>query len=108
MANLTSNSYLNDPSNPLYFHPSEQSSSVIVNMMLTGTNNYIVWSRSMLMALATKNKVGFIDGTISAPPEEDPLFDTWKRCNMIVLTWIQNSVESSIANSILWLDKAYD
>ncbi|XP_061351896.1 uncharacterized protein LOC133296864 [Gastrolobium bilobum] len=60
------------------------------------------------MALLTKNKLGFVDGSLARPLENDPTFPVWQRCNMIVLSWIHRSISSSIAQSILWIDRASD
>ncbi|PKI50615.1 hypothetical protein CRG98_029002 [Punica granatum] len=43
----------------------------LINYKLNGSN-YLTWSRAMLTALTTKNKVGLIDGTVPRPPEGDP------------------------------------
>ncbi|XP_061358763.1 uncharacterized protein LOC133302960 [Gastrolobium bilobum] len=60
------------------------------------------------MALLSKNKLGFVDGSIQPPPIEDHSFSAWQRCNTIVLAWIHRSINDSIAKSILWIDKAQD
>ncbi|XP_061353304.1 uncharacterized protein LOC133298081, partial [Gastrolobium bilobum] len=58
------------------------------------------------MALLSKNKLGFIDGTIVKPANIDPTFHAWERCNTIVLSWIHRSINNSIAKSILWINQA--
>ncbi|KAJ0034274.1 hypothetical protein Pint_25490 [Pistacia integerrima] len=60
------------------------------------------------MALLSKNKLKFVDGTIEAPSSTDSLFSVWERCNTMVLSWLTHSLSPSITNSILWIDKAYD
>ncbi|MFS7950713.1 putative retrotransposon Copia-like protein [Helianthus anomalus] len=45
-----------DASDPLYLHASDSSSLTIVNIKLKGTENYIVWSNAMKLALLAKNK----------------------------------------------------
>lgn len=50
-----------DPSvNPFYLHPGENPGSVLVTPLSDG-RNYHDWSKDMLMALKTKNKVGFVN-----------------------------------------------
>jgi hypothetical protein len=55
-----------DPNNHLYLHHSDHPSIVLASQSLNG-ENYQTWSRAIIMALSAKNKLGFIDGTISQP-----------------------------------------
>ncbi|XP_054797486.1 uncharacterized protein LOC129302589 [Prosopis cineraria] len=64
------------PSNqtsPYYIHPNENPSLVLVSPLLDGSN-YHCWARAMRMALLSKNKLKFIDGSISPLASTDPLF----------------------------------
>lgn len=61
----------------------------------------------MVTALKTKNKVGFVDGSLLMPGCDDPLFSTWERCNTLVLTWIHSSLSTQIGKNILWFDNAH-
>ena len=36
--------------------------------------------RALLMALTAKNKISFVDGSISHPSPDDQLFGAWNRC----------------------------
>lgn len=51
------------PSSPFHIHPSESRTSIIVTPPLTG-NNYQSWSRSIRMALISKNKMGRLELTL--------------------------------------------
>ena len=53
-------------------HHSDSPSTVLVTPLLTG-DNYGSWSRAITIALRAKNKLGFVDGCISAPTEEEDL-----------------------------------
>ncbi|VVA31420.1 PREDICTED: LOW QUALITY PROTEIN [Prunus dulcis] len=57
-------------SNPYYVHPSYHPGHVLVSEKLDGAN-YSSWSKSMLHALRAKNKIGFIDGSIKPPSEDE-------------------------------------
>ena len=94
-----------NPSSPFYIHPSESPSTVIVSPVLTGSN-YHSWSRSFKMALVSKNKMGFLNGSIIAPAATDPLHPAWERCNTLIMSWLLNSVSQSIAQSVIYLDHA--
>jgi hypothetical protein len=95
------------PGNVYYVHSSDGPSSVSISPKLTHSN-YHSWRRSMRRALGAKNKYDFVDGTIPVPDSFDPSFKAWTRCNMLIHSWIMNSVEDSIAQSIVYLDNAID
>jgi len=59
------------------------------------------------MSLISKNKIGFIDGTIEAPNSTSALFPAWQRANMLVVSWILKAVSQSIAQSIICMDNAF-
>lgn len=90
---------------PYFMHPSDNPGIAIVSPPLTNLN-YHSWSRSIVVALRSKNKIGFLDGTLLRPDESNPLTLAWDRCNTMVMAWITNSVEPDIAQSILWMDTA--
>ena len=96
-----------DASSPYYLHPNENPSLILVSPPLTGSN-YHHWARAMMMALMSKNKFQFVDGSISVPDKKDLLFPAWQRCNNMVLTWINRSLSPSIAQSVIWINKAVD
>lgn len=96
-----------NPSSPFHIHPSESPISVIVTPALNG-NNYQSWFKSIRMALITKNKMGFLNGSISIPENTSPLFPHWERCNNLLTSWLLNSVSPSIAQSIVFFDNATD
>ncbi|XP_019457645.1 PREDICTED: uncharacterized protein LOC109358034 [Lupinus angustifolius] len=91
--------------NPFFLHSSENSSLILVTPSLDGTN-YHFWSRAFKLALESKNKLMFIDGTLPQPKSEDPSYRPWRRRNTMVLSWIQHSIKESIGKSILWMDSA--
>ncbi|XP_061374820.1 uncharacterized protein LOC133317044 [Gastrolobium bilobum] len=62
----------------------------------------------MRMALLSKNKLGFVNGTIKKPDDDSPLFGSWERCNTMIISWLNRSISESIAQSVLWMDKADD
>lgn len=56
----------------------------------------------MKIALSAKNKLGLIDGTISTPNQMDETFRNWERTNDMVMSWLLNSLEKEIADSLLY------
>ncbi|KAK2375797.1 putative mitochondrial protein [Trifolium repens] len=97
-----------DPTSPFYVHSSDGPSSVKVTPLLT-SSNYHSWARSMRRALGAKLKFEFLDGSIPAPIDAfDPSYRSWNRCNMLIHSWIMNSVDPSIAQSIVFMENASD
>lgn len=97
---------LEDPSSPYYLHPSEGPGLQLVSHPLT-SDNYPSWSRSIIIALTIKNKIGFIDGSLPSPPATSPiLLNAWIRNSTMVFSWILNSVSKSIQSSVLYFSSA--
>ncbi|WVZ10350.1 hypothetical protein V8G54_014880 [Vigna mungo] len=99
--------HLMNPTNPLYLHPGENLALVLVTPLLT-ENNFHQWERDMVIALETKNKERFIDGTLSCPPSTDPLHEAWRRSNRMVMSWLTRSMTPSIKQSVMWMDTISD
>jgi hypothetical protein len=57
----------------------------------------------MLVSLSAKNKIGFVDGLIYKPPEDDDLFLAWTWSNDMVVSWILHAVSSDIKSSIIYV-----
>ncbi|MCH92897.1 retrovirus-related pol polyprotein from transposon TNT 1-94, partial [Trifolium medium] len=100
-----STDFTTNSANPYYLHPNESPALVLVSPPLD-SKNYHTWSRSMHVALISKNKERFIDSTLLKPTVSDPLYAPWIRCNTMVLAWLQRSISDSIAKSVLWIDNA--
>ncbi|XP_061371030.1 uncharacterized protein LOC133313653 [Gastrolobium bilobum] len=94
-------------SKPYYLHPNESSSLVLISPSMNG-KNFHTWQRSMRMALLSKNKLGFVNGTIKKPDDDSPLFGSWEKCNTMIISWLNRSISESIAQSVLWMEKADD
>ena len=96
-----------DPASLFYLHSNETLGVLISSPILNG-KNYHVWSRTMMWALNAKNKFLFIHGSILKPDREDPIFFSWDRCNMFVLSWIMHSLSDAIKESVMWRNVALD
>ncbi|KAA8517935.1 hypothetical protein F0562_015409 [Nyssa sinensis] len=74
-----------DPSHHLLLSSSDNPGVVLVSQPLTETN-YTTWSQSMFIALDTKNKFGFIDGTIPKLSKSSPTeYRQWSCYNNMLL-----------------------
>ncbi|XP_019178311.1 PREDICTED: uncharacterized protein LOC109173526 [Ipomoea nil] len=100
------NSSLEEMANPLFLSSTDNPSTVLVNPPLIGSSNYAAWCISMRIALEVKNKWSFIEGSVPMPNRESIEHGAWRRCNLIICSWIFRSVHPSIAASIMHLDQA--
>ncbi|RVX07404.1 hypothetical protein CK203_022496 [Vitis vinifera] len=89
-----------DSSDPYHFDPPIFRYHVVVKIL--NGENYGTWSHSMTIALSSKNKIRFIDGSITRPPRTDAKFSYWKRCNGMVISWILNTTALNLANSVIY------
>ncbi|XP_042969209.1 uncharacterized protein LOC122301926 [Carya illinoinensis] len=97
----------NMESSPYHLQNSDSPGAILVSNVLTG-ENYHTWSRSMIMALKAKNKIGFVNGSIVRPASTDTSSDLWERCNNMVSSWIISSVSREIGASIICAQTAKD
>nr|GEW25279.1 ribonuclease H-like domain-containing protein [Tanacetum cinerariifolium] len=99
-----------DLGNPLHLHNSDSSANTIISVKLTGTENYRVWVAAMKLAINTRNKTRFNDGSCvrSAYANCPALSNQWEMCNSIVLSWLLNSVFEDLFLSQIFFDNAYE
>ncbi|KAA8531041.1 hypothetical protein F0562_005750 [Nyssa sinensis] len=103
----TSQSF-DDPGHYLYLSTSDHPGVTLVSQPLTETT-YNTWHQSMLIALSTKNKLGFIDGTISKPSDSSAAeLLQWTCCNNMVKAWLLNSISKEISASVIYCNTARD
>ncbi|KAL2934853.1 Retrovirus-related Pol polyprotein from transposon RE1, partial [Bienertia sinuspersici] len=96
---------LNDIQNPLYLHPSDRPSTIVVEK-LQGAADYRAWKRSMEIALASKRKLGFVTGLIARDPEDKEKQEQWDTCNHMIIAWLLFNVSESIKRSVMFCDSA--
>jgi hypothetical protein len=105
---VPSSSFNEDPSSPYHLYNRDSPRSILVSLPLDG-ENYQTWSRSMVMSITAKNKLGFLDGSLNKPLD-DSGFESraWVRCNTMVLSWILISVSKEIASNVIYIENAAD
>ncbi|CAM8949023.1 unnamed protein product [Rhodiola kirilowii] len=96
----SSDVYAHPSDDPLFVSHNENIGVPLVTQLLTGSENYITWRKSMERALGVKMKLGFVKGDFPKPTDAYQRA-RWDKCNNVVLTWISNSVSKEIAASIV-------
>ena len=85
----------------------ESLGSKITTKLFNG-ENYITQSQSSTFWLRSKSKFGYVDGTLKAPSREDPTYGKWKVENYLVMSWLDHSMEPSIATIFLEIETTLD
>ncbi|KAL0444306.1 UNVERIFIED_CONTAM: hypothetical protein Slati_2153300 [Sesamum latifolium] len=85
----------------LYLHLSEHSSLALTSSPLDGTN-FMAWRRVVYVSLGTKMKLGFIDRSCSRPAFGSPTFEQWRRVDLMVTSWIWNSMSKDIVEAFMY------
>ena len=96
-----------DISNPLYIHPSDNPSLILVPTAFEGIG-YRSWRRGVMRSLSVKNKLGFITGEFKRPSSTSPQYCQWERCDNMVISWILNSLSKDIADSVEYVSDAVE
>lgn len=64
-------------------------------------SGYGSWRKSILIALSTNNKLGFIDGNLPRPKDGAVDLRSWVRCNDMIFAWLLNSLTPEIRSSVI-------
>ena len=95
----------------LFLHHVENPSLVLVTQTLICGENYATWAHAVRKALLSKNKLGFINGTLtlSSPLVSTPSnVQAWIRCDNMVGIWLTNSISPKLQASIMYEDDALE
>ncbi|GJX81446.1 polyribonucleotide nucleotidyltransferase, partial [Tanacetum coccineum] len=87
-----------DASNPFHLHANDSNGTPLISIKLTGVENYRIWASAIKLGLQTKNKMGFITGSVlkSDYVASNLLSEQWDRCNAVVLSWILGSLSQDV------------
>ncbi|KAF7834786.1 uncharacterized protein G2W53_009645 [Senna tora] len=69
--------------------------------------NYLIWSRSMMIALKSKNKLGFVDGSYKQPADRtSEAYLNWSYVDSAVLRWLLNSMCADLYETYMYTPTA--
>ncbi|KAK9676425.1 hypothetical protein RND81_11G076100 [Saponaria officinalis] len=77
-----------NPIDPLLFSTLENSHTLKITTIPTGSESYPLWKRQMELALSAKRKLGYVTGKVAKPKEDEEKIETWVVTNNQVITWI--------------------
>lgn len=89
-----------------YLHPSSDPGNLISTVLLNGSN-YERWAKLLRNALRAKNKLGFIDGTVTRPKSGANELKLWGIVNSMLVAWILNTIEPKLRTSVSCYDTAF-
>ncbi|KAL2922966.1 Retrovirus-related Pol polyprotein from transposon RE1 [Bienertia sinuspersici] len=107
MATNSQSTYIDpaqDPSFSYFVHPSDSQFKLVPTPFNGSAFND--WKRSVIIGLSAKNKLGFIDGSLPKPLNNDSLARAWERCNNTIISWFIQVLDPIIARSILYFETA--
>nr|GEV08886.1 putative Gag-polypeptide of LTR copia-type [Tanacetum cinerariifolium] len=93
-----------DGGDPLHMNPNDSTSSSLIPFKLIGLENYRIWASAMKLSLQARNKFAFVNGNYvkSAYSTSKVLSAQWDRCNVMVLTWIINSMSIDVYMGLVY------
>ncbi|XP_026435026.1 uncharacterized protein LOC113332446 [Papaver somniferum] len=91
--------------NPVYHLGSSDGPGIIITPIVLKGTNYDEWARAIRISLIAKRKFGFVDGTITKPEYSDQL-EEWIVVQSMLVSWISNTLDSSIRSSLGYYDNA--
>ncbi|XP_021597215.1 uncharacterized protein LOC110603688 [Manihot esculenta] len=92
---------------PLTLQSSDHPGMVLVSAPLVGAN-FRSWYRAIRIALGAKQKLEFIEGTVTVPDKESDSYEQWKRCDFMVTSWILNSISRELVDGFIYTALARD
>lgn len=73
--------------------------AVISHTHLNG-NNYDEWAINLRMAISSRKKFGFLDGSIPKPAADSSYLEDWVANNHLLVGWIKQTIEPKLCSSI--------
>ncbi|KAL2242415.1 UNVERIFIED_CONTAM: Retrovirus-related Pol polyprotein from transposon RE1 [Sesamum indicum] len=85
----------------------ETQGMVMISAPFNGSN-WLSWSRSVRMALESKDKLTYIDGSNIRPAIGTPQHKQWRITDCVVRTWILSTISKDLVNAYLYASTSRD
>jgi len=95
----------NSPQSPFYLGSSDSPRNIISSVILNW-DNYANWSRLTINGLRSKNKVGFVDGTVNKLHNSSLEYYVWEHYNLMVIAWLCNIIEKNLHGWVAYVETA--
>lgn len=96
---MTGKKFVIENHSPYFLHPTVGPGVLITSVIFDG-KNYDLWEKMVRTPLRSKNKLGFIEGTLKKPilkEEDDPLeLQAWEMANSMICSWILNVIDPKL------------
>lgn len=79
---------------------SNDNPGAVISQPLPNGGNYDKWAFNLRMALSSRNKFGFLDGSLPKPASDSPHLEDWIANNHLLVGWIKHTIEPKIRSSI--------
>ena len=80
----------------------------IISQPLLNGLNYDEWAMNIRIALSSRKKFGFLDGSIPKPGTDSAYLEDWIANNHLLVGWIKQTIEPKIRSSISTREVAKD
>ncbi|GAV70803.1 gag_pre-integrs domain-containing protein/UBN2_3 domain-containing protein [Cephalotus follicularis] len=88
-------------------HVREVPALPVCPIKLDGTS-YLIWSRSVFLAIGARGFSGFLIGASKKPAEQGDTQNKWVTTNYLSMSYIINSMEPTVARGYLLMDSTID
>lgn len=96
-----------DHNHPLYLHVSDGPGSLSIGIQLVGMENYMFWNHVIRITLLGRNKIGFVDSSITRETFGPFFGPYWDSCNAIVVSWLTGNISCELLSGILFRSNAF-
>ena len=80
---------------------------MITSIKFSG-KNYDLWEKEVRTTLRAKNKLGFIDGSITKLTTDLEELNAWEIVDSMITSWILNVIDPKLHTSIAYVDSAQE
>ena len=87
---------------------SNDNPGAIISQPLLNGSNYDEWAINFRMALSSRKKFGFLDGSLPEPAADSIHLENWTANNHLIVGWIKQTIEPKIRSSISTREIAKD
>ena len=88
-----------DSKSPYFLHPLDSLRAVIPSIKFN-MKNYDMWEKAVRAALKAKNKLDFVDGSITKPATDLGELSAWEIVNSMITSWILNVIDPKLHTSV--------